>query len=316
MINLVEFSRSFSAMSTGIEVIINAPETQGMEAEQALRRVEYLFMEMEQQLSRFRDDSELSRLNQSAGKEFKASPLLYEIVMTALSSAKLTGGIFDPTILPGLISAGYDRSFELLDIPRKTPMEKNNPPGHTWRDILMDTGTLSIYLPQGCGIDMGGIAKGWTVDRAGRYLEKFRNYAVNAGGDIIAKGVQADGSPWTVGIKDPLNRKPDLGVLRLSGQAVCTSTTTQRRWRTNNMLKHHLIDPRTGLPSDSGVISATVIAGTAVLAETLSKAALILGPQDGLQLIERQRPVQAIMVLNNGRRLTSFNFRESRFSHE
>jgi FAD:protein FMN transferase len=310
VIGLVELSRTFRAMSTGIEAIVCVPEAQRSEAELALSRVQYLFAETENRLSRFRTESELSRLNQSAGQQFAASPLLYEIIAEAVSSAQLTGGIFDPTILHYLISAGYDRSFELLNIPRKTSIPDPNPARHTWRDIWLDPPALSIYLPEGCSLDLGGIAKGWTVDRAGRYLDKFQNYAVNAGGDIFVKGTQTDDSPWTVGIEDPLNRKSEIGVLSLSGVAICTSTTTQRHWQINHLRKHHLIDPRTGLPSDSGVISATVIAGTAALAETISKAALILGPQGGLQLIEKQKPARGMLVLDDGRCLTSSGFRK------
>jgi FAD:protein FMN transferase len=307
---LVELSRSFRAMSTGVEAIVCVPEAQKSEAETALSRVQNLFTEMENKLSRFRTCSELSRLNQSAGHAFRASPLLYEVVENAVSSARLTGGIFDPTILPCLISAGYDCSFELLTITHQPPATDHYPPGHTWRDIWLDPETLSICLPEGCAIDLGGIAKGWTADRAGRYLEKFHHFAVNAGGDIIANGTQPDGSPWTVGIEDPLQRKPNICLLSLSSGAICTSATTQRQWRTGHGQKHHLIDPRSGLPSDSGVISATVIAETAALAETISKAALILGPRRGLQLIEQQTPARGMLVLKDGRRLTSAGFRK------
>ncbi len=308
MTGLVEISRSFRAMSTGIEAIICVPETKRSESELALNRVQVLFDEMEKRLSRFSSDSELSRLNQSAGQKFKASPLLYEIVAAAVNSARLTGGIFDPTILHYLISAGYDRSFELLNIPRKAPGINSKPYRYTWNDVQLDPMTFSIYLPEGCSIDLGGIAKGWTLDRSGRYLGDFENFAVCAGGDIVVKGNQANGFAWTAGIEDPLNRKPFIGVLKLSDEAICTSTITQRQWKINNDLKHHLINPRTGFPSDSGVISATVIAGTAVLAETLSKAALILGPQHGICLIEKLKPARGMLVMQNGRRLYSSGF--------
>jgi FAD:protein FMN transferase len=310
MIGLVELSRSFYAMSTGVEAVVCVPESQRSKAELSLSQVQNLFEEMERQLSRFCTESELSRLNQSAGQEFKASPLLYKIITAAVRSAQLTDGIFDPTILPYLIFAGYDCSFETLKRSRKVSIANQNMSKYTWKDIRLDPKTSSIFLPEGCSIDLGGIAKGWTVDRSGKYLEKFQNYAVNAGGDIIVKGTQVNGSPWTVGIEDPLKRKPNLSILSLSGDAICTSTTVQRQWRINNILKHHLIDPRTGLPADSGVISATVIARTAALAETISKAALILGSQDGLQLIEKLKPAKGMLVLKNGQVLVSSDFRK------
>ena len=172
----------------------------------------------------------------------------------------------------------------------------------------MDRKTHSIYLPKEYSLDLGGIGKGWIVDRASRYLDKFKNYAINAGGDIIVKGTQADLSPWTIGIEDPLKRKPSLGVLNLTSEAICTSTTMQRQWQVNNVPKHHLIDPRSGHPTDSGVISATVIAKTAVLAEILAKSALILGPQNGLELIEKQKPTKGILVTEDGHLLVSSDF--------
>jgi FAD:protein FMN transferase len=310
MTGLIEISRSFQAMNTGVEAIVCVQEKLGPEADLALNGVQKLFTEIEKQLSRFRPNSELTRLNRSAGQKFEASPLLYEILWTAISWSQLTGGIFDPTILPHLISSGYDRSFELLESPPKTAITGTAFPIHTWRDIVMDPEAHSIYLPEGCSLDLGGIAKGWTVDRAGRLLQKYQNYAVNAGGDIVVRGKQGDGSRWTVGIEDPLNRQANLCVLSLSGCAICTSTTAQRQWRTNGIRKHHLIDPRTGAPAESEVISATVIANSAALAETISKAALILGPRDGLQFIEKQASVCGVLALNNGGCLASSCFRK------
>ena len=308
MIDLVELSRSFCSMNTRIEAAVCVPEPQRAEAELSLSQVQYLFAEMEKQFSRFHDDSELYKLNQSAGQEFRASLLLYEVIEAAISSARLTGGIFDPTILPNLITAGYDRSFESIKRSRKKPVTNQNPSRHTWQDILMDPKTHSIYLPEGYNLDLGGIGKGWTVDLASQNLDEFQNYAVNAGGDIIVKGTQADGSPWTIGIEDPLNQKPSLSVLNLTGGAICTSTTIHRQWWINKIKQHHIIDPRSGLPAESGVISATVIAKTATLAETIAKAALILGPQDGRNLIESQKSVKGILVLENGRCLISSDF--------
>jgi len=163
------------------------PEPQGAEAELSLCQVQYLFAEMEKQFSRFHNDSELSKLNQSAGQEFRASLLLYEIVEAALSSARLTGGIFDPTILPNLIAAGYDRSFELIKRSRKKTITNQNPSRHTWQDILMDPKTHSIYLPEGYNLDLGGIGKGWTVDLASQNLDEFQNYATESFVEMLSE---------------------------------------------------------------------------------------------------------------------------------
>jgi FAD:protein FMN transferase len=305
MHHLIEVTRSFRTMNTIVELVVCVPEDQKPEVEPTLNSVHDLFSDVERKLSRFRADSELSRLNHAAGKWFKASPLLFEVVTTALRSADLTGGIFDPTILPYLVSAGYDRSFEILKTSHNISSTDHKSPKHTWREIVPDPQDLSLFIPSGCSIDLGGIAKSWTVDRARKHLEQFQNYAINAGGDIIVKGTQTDGRSWSIGIGDPLNLKPNLLVIHLSNDAVCTSTTTERRWRVNGRWQHHLIDPRTGAPSDSGVISATVIARSAVLAEIISKAALILGPQEGIRLIESCNDTNGMLIVDDGSWLAS-----------
>jgi FAD:protein FMN transferase len=305
---LIEVSRSFQAMNTGVELVVCLPEDQKSNADSALTSVQNLFHEVETRLSRFLAESELSQLNRSAGQTFKASDWLFEIMSAALRSAELTGGIFDPSILPSLISAGYDRSFETIPVSRCLPSADHALYQPSWQAIKLDPQTRSVFLPVGCSIDLGGIAKGWTVDRAGYCLARFYNFAVNAGGDILVGGTQSEGSPWSVGIEDPFNLQPNLLILYLSGLAVCTSSIAKRKWLLNGIYQHHLIDPRTGLPATSGIVAATVIAGSAVLAETLSKSALILGPSEGLRLVESRPDVAGMLILEDESRLTSRGF--------
>jgi len=312
MNDLVEMSRLFRAMSTQVEVVVCSPESSSPEAEMALDRVQNLFFENEKRFSRFRGDSELSALNRANGKKNVVSPQLYEILAAAVNAASLTAGIFDPTILNYLISAGYDRSFELMIDSAEIASansKKQDPDRFTWKDLKLDPVALSVFIPEGCSIDLGGIAKGWTIDQAGQYLDKFENWAVNAGGDILVHGTQADGSAWTIGIEDPFKNKTPLFVLSLPGGALCTSTVTARRWLAAETTRHHIIDPRTGLPADTSILSATVISETSAGAEIISKAALVLGPEEGLQLIENQQSA-GMLVLENSRCRTSSTFRK------
>ena len=296
-------------MNTDILVVIGTDEGKGSEVEAALRDVQDLFAYVEAAASRFRPESELSRLNKSAGRPFKASHLLFTLVFEALIAAKATGGIFDPTILMPLITAGYDRSFELLEHDKVSPAFRPESFGaHSWRDVKLDAQTRTIVLPPGCGLDLGGIGKGWTVDRAAERLQLFNNYAVDAGGDIFTSGVQSDGSQWTVGVEDPLNRGSDLMIISVRDRAVATSTTARRRWSTQGRECHHLIDPRTGLPSESGVISATVVAESVASAEVLAKVALLLGPEAGLRFLEDQQDVEGLLVLTEGEMRWSRSF--------
>lgn len=296
---LIEIEHAFRAMNTLVRLVVVTRDG-SYEAEATIQRVEALFVETERTLSRFRPESELSQLNQNAGRPFIASPLLFRVVRAALDVARSSGGIFDPTILNALRAAGYDRSFETLsDRARPTGRTKRSG-GTDWRHARLDPSTRTICLPEGVGLDLGGIGKGWAVDRAVEALGMFANFGVDAGGDLFCRGVQADGQPWTVGVEDPLQPEKDLLVLRVENRAVATSTTTRRRWIQDGRARHHLIDPRTGRPADSGVLAASVVAGNVVRAETLAKIALILGPRDGLDLIEEAPDAEGLLVLANG----------------
>jgi thiamine biosynthesis lipoprotein len=309
MADLIEITRSFNAMNTGVEAIVCVPGSKRTEGEKALVRVQQIFNEVEKALSRFSPDSELSGLNRAAGVPFKASQLLFTVVTSAKEAAYFSGGIYDPTILPYLLAAGYDRSFEKLSDAPDGPVYQLNS-RFTWRDIVLDAEKSTITLPPGAGLDLGGIAKGWTVDRVSEGLKQLSGFAVNAGGDIFAGGKRADGSLWSVGVVDPIHPESNLTVLELTNRAVCTSSTTKHNWRHNGIYGHHLIDPRSGKPSVSSIISATVIAESAVTAEIIAKTALIIGPGAGMEFIQNQSGIDGILVLNDGRLLRSSNSRE------
>ena len=309
MSDLIEVTRSFWSMNTDVEAIICQPVDQQITAEKALSHVQSIFAEVETALSRFSMTNELSRLNQSGGIPFIASQHLFTVVSAAKAAANFTGGIYDPTILPDLLAAGYDRSFEKLSDDPDSPLYQLNI-RFNWRDIILDAEKSAVTLPAGCGLDLGGIAKGWTVDRVSEELKNTSGFAVNAGGDMFLGGNRTDGSLWSVGVADPLHPALNLTVLELTNCAVCTSSTTRRNWRRGGVYGHHLIDPRSGKPAVSAVISATVIAETAVKAEIIAKTALILGPIEGMEFIESQNDARGILALETGEMLQSKNCRE------
>ncbi len=314
MTDVTEISSSFTAMNTDVEVVACVPIRERARGEATLARVRSLFSGVEAALSRFDPESELSRLNRSAGSHFHASELLFAVLQTAKEAARSTGGIFDPTILPLLLDAGYDRSFE--DLSDRADGPPVQPGGrHTWEDLQLDAQRSEIFIPAGAGIDLGGIAKGWTADIAARMLDELAGFAVDAGGDIVLGGSRADGSLWPVGVADPSNPGRDITILNLSNCAVCTSSTARRRWRKGETDCHHLIDPRSGKPSASGVVSATVVARSAAMAEVIAKTALILGPSAGLRFIEGQPDVTAMLVLREGSVLRSSRFQEAECVH-
>jgi thiamine biosynthesis lipoprotein len=265
--------------------------------------VKRLFERVEATLSRFRPSSDLSKLNHSSGQPYGATPMLREVLGAALAAAEATGGAFDPTVLRALEAAGYDRSFETMgsSVPPASP-----PPPHVaWRAIVVDNSRATITLPPGCAIDLGGIAKGWTVDKAAERLLGFPSFAVDAGGDLTVRGAQEDGSPWTVGVQNPFDPDRDALVLTLQDAAAATSTTARRNWLQAGQRRHHIIDPRTGAPAATGVAAVTVISRSVQWSEVLAKATLVLGPEDGLALLRRQPDAEGLLFLDTGEVLAS-----------
>jgi thiamine biosynthesis lipoprotein len=305
-IEQAEYSLNFRAMNTEIEMIIygkDDTEETRHKLEQAGGQVSLLFSQTEERLSRFRPESELSRLNQT-GHLTEASPLLFESIQAALEMAALTGGIFDPTILENLEQAGYDRSFELLVAQTYSrvatfplwPMDKR------YLDIKLEVSNQSITLPAGVRVDLGGIGKGMTVDRASRLLEEmgFEDFVVSAGGDMFVSGhppLAPEG--WTVAVTNPLNSESTLTEIMAQNQAVATSSVIKRRWQQGGQIRHHLIDPRTGKPVVNNLAAVTVCAPTTRLADVLAKTALILGPTEGKAFIQKQPECSAIFVTMN-----------------
>jgi FAD:protein FMN transferase len=309
MEKMIEASSSFHCMNTSVEAILCVADDEREAAEQALSRVQQWFNEVQRALSRFDPKSELSRLNSCAGVSFQTSPLLFKVVSAALEAARMTEGIFDPTILPDLLAAGYDQSFEKV-VRQAGLIDTRNSLRGNWREIKLESGTSSIFLPKGCSLDLGGIGKGWAVDQAAHRLELFSNYAVDAGGDMRVKGLQADGFPWTIGVEDPYTEGKDLTVIELVRGAICTSSSNRRKWDRGGKRQHHIIDPRSGEPSQSDVISATVVADSAAKAEIIAKTIIVLGSKKGLGLIRNLPGTQAFLLLKDRRLLRSTGLKE------
>jgi thiamine biosynthesis lipoprotein len=288
--------RAFRAMGTDVELL-----TVGGNEAGALDEARDLIVSLEARWSRFRPDSEVSRLNAAAGRPVTLPDDTLALVEAAIEAWRLTGGRFDPTVLGALVAAGYDRSFEL--VIRDGPPDDARPapavPGCAGIAIQRDTGLLR--LPAGVALDLGGIAKGHAADRAlAALLTGGASGALaNLGGDVAVAGRAPDGGAWTIGIDDPHRPSQDLGTLVMSGGAVATSSRTRRRWTRGGRVSHHLIDPATGRPADRGVDAAVIVAGQARWAEVLAKAALIAGPDDGADLTGRFGAT-GLMILESG----------------
>ncbi len=283
-------------MGTEVKVLLRARRAD--DATEAFDHVDRLFRRCERRLSRFREDSELSALNRSQGREFPASPVLFSSVHAALRAAEESGGVFDPTVIEALERIGYDRSFEHVRPPAR-PLPQT-PAAGRFRSIRLDPDRLTILLPEGVRIDLGGIGKGWMVDEAQRVLAPYGNALIDAGGDIGALGDAPGHRGWVIGVENPLQPGQDLARLCLRNRAVGTSSTLRRRWSDESGTFHHLIDPRSGQPTTSDVVATTVIARRARDADVQAKVALILGSEEGRRYVERHPDSAGVLVRESG----------------
>ena len=262
----------FRAMGTTVAVI--AP-VDGVDEKAFLHAegiVAHEFEAQEQRFSRFRPTSELSVLNGSVGRPTVVSAPFATVVGLALEAAAVTGGLFDPTVLRAMVAAGYDRDFDELILAAREVLRPAAPTGR-WREIALHGELLT--LPAGVTLDLGGIAKGWTADRAAEQLESLLPWSVvDAGGDLRAVG-HLPGEGLAIGVEHPVEEDVEVLRLCLTAGALATSSVVRRSWGPN---LHHLIDPRTGRPATTEVVQATVWADTCVAAEVRSKEALLAGP--------------------------------------
>jgi thiamine biosynthesis lipoprotein len=296
-------ARDLRAMNTDIRLV-----AAGVHATRRLDRAAAWLRAFEARFSRFRAGSELSRMNAASGGTFRASPALFRFVRTALDVAARTGGLFDPTILRPLEAAGYDRSFELITSVQDVPPHRELEPG-SWRDVVLDAATRHITLPRGIGIDLGGIGKGYAVDRVAATLGT--PCLVNCGGDLFARGRPSPCETWRVGVSDPFSPDRDIMVLDAEDRAVATSSTMNRRWTVDGSARHHVIDPRTGRPSLSDAVQVTVLAPSALEADVHAKVALILGAEAGVQYLTDQPSVEGLVVRSDGTLCETRQFRQN-----
>jgi thiamine biosynthesis lipoprotein len=282
----------------GTEVELAADATEGDRAfALAAERVERTFAREDRRCSRFREDSELSEVNRRAGRPTLLSPGLATIVRHALAAAAGTDGRFDPTVLDAVVAAGYDRDFDEVLAGARAALRPTRPCGR-WREASLDDDVL--LLPPDVGLDLGGIAKGWTVDLAiAEALDEGLSWVVvNAGGDLRFDGDAPPGG-FDVGVEDPQALGLELLVLILDRGAVASSSTTRRAWGEG---LHHLIDPSTGAPASTGVLQATVWAPTCAEAEIRAKDALLRG-EDALD------GTLGVLVTDDGRVVTNLDGR-------
>lgn len=269
-------------------------------AEPILERAESRMHDLEHRWSRFIEESELSQLNAHSGAPVFVSAETFDLVALALEASRATNGHFDPTMLDALIGLGYDRSFD--EIADRGEVARNTDSvSHAIADVDLDARIQMIRTPPGLRFDLGGIGKGRAVDIVFDQLvtDGVTGVCLDFGGDVRVGGTPVAGGGWPVVIDDPFHPGEDLFVLGIGDGSITTSSRLRRSWPTASGTSHHLLDPTTKRPAQSGIASVTVISALAAWGEIHAKAALVAGPEAGEQLI-REAGLSALFVEDDG----------------
>jgi thiamine biosynthesis lipoprotein len=237
--------------------------------------------------SRFRSDSELSRLNAADGEPLSISLTFADLLAAALRAARLTGGAVDPTCGRALTGLGYDRDFAELRAAGSVPPRLTGPVGPVpgWRQVRLDHGARRVRLGGGAQLDLGATAKAWAADKCAEQIANGVGCGVlvSLGGDIAVAG-EPPPAGWPVGVTDDHATPPEAvgqnsptagQTVTISAGGLATSSTTVRTWALGGRAVHHIIDPATGEPARSCWRTVSVAAGTCIDANTASTAAII-----------------------------------------
>ena len=298
---------TFGAMGT--EVILEAQGTDAAVLDAALAEARAEFDRVDDMMTSWRD-SPLVRMNDGAdGTPRDVPEELADLVARALTVARLSGGAFDPTY------ASVGKLWDFKATPPVIPSQEDIAAALGkigWAKVQVDLERSQVAMPAGTRLGLGGIAKGYGVDRAMNVLmaRGIEHGIVNAGGDLKALGTDM-GKAWTIAIKHPRDRERAIAVVPVSNVCLVTSGDYERFFELDGERYHHIIDPRTGRPA-KGCMSATVTAPDAALADAVATALCVLGPELGLEFVERLPKIEAILVDLEGRVQRSSGLAEKR----
>jgi thiamine biosynthesis lipoprotein len=295
-----EAQRTFPCFGGTVTVHVRATDEARSTA--AVEQARRFLLDAHDRLSRFRPDSELSRLNRDPRAEVPATPLLRSLAAAVAIAGANSGGLVDATLLDEIEGAGYRESLsEGTPIPlakalasraRRAPASPR--PAPRWRSVGADEGAGTVVRPPGVAIDSGGIAKGLLADLLAAEFADHLAYAVDCCGDVRIGG--SAGLERRVRVDDPFGGEPIHELPMIAG-AAATSGIGRRCWRgPDGRPAHHLLDPRSGEPAFTGIVQATALAETALLAETRAKAALLSGPDSAAAWL----PDGGVLVHDNG----------------
>ncbi len=277
------------ALGTYVQLV--CPGDVAAEADAVARQV---LAEVDRTCSRFRPDSDLSRANARAGGWTEVDPLLVTAVSAAVQVAAETGGLVSPLLGRHLVALGYDRDLHALRPGPAAPLVLPPPSPHAWRDLRWRED--AVRVPAGTALDLGSVGKAWASDLlAGTLRHRLGVSAlVSLGGDIATTGTGS----WPVAVQEHPEAAHPEQLVWLDGGGLATSSTRVRRWSSGGVARHHLLDPRTGLPVAGPWRTVTATGPTCVAANAAATAALVLGAEAPAWL--HARAVDARLVADTG----------------
>lgn len=283
-----KISENFRAMGTDISVEIIFSDSVGMDsgAVKAIAEVKNIFAKNEKIFSRFQEDSELSKINKNLNTEINVSREMMEVLELCLKFYEISNGYFDPRIIENLERIGYDKDFKSNDFNKdeETDIKLEKMERNLAEDLILSASrrtskSIAILRKK---MDTTGIAKGYTVDEAAEHLKKqgFKNFVVDAGGDMFAEGYDVEEKDWKIGIEGLENGKL---MLKLNNEGIATSGISRKRWIVGNKKFHHLINPKDPENFSFDIKTVTVINNKTVEADGRAKTLVLMGKEKGLR---------------------------------
>lgn len=292
-------SRSLTALDTIVDLTVY-----GDNGEEILDYLEKRLNNYENKFSVTIDSSEVSAINSSNGEFVNVSAETYRLVSEAAQISALTDGAFDITVYPIVKEWGF------------TTGEYNVPESKRIRSLLASVGSEKIQfnseskgvkLLKGMSIDLGGIAKGYIAMKLTEIMktEGLSSGLVSLGGNIHALGTKPNGNPWQIAIQHPTQASGYLGVLALTDRAAITSGGYQRYFEQDGEIYQHIIDPKTGAPARSDILSVTVITDNGIMGDAVSTALYVMGSEKALAFLEQHKDLEAVIFTDDERLLIS-----------
>jgi FAD:protein FMN transferase len=281
-------TQTFDAIGVCNQVTVCEPDALPQAAAMAQASV----AELDLACSRFRTDSELTRLN-STGSAV-VSTLLLELIQAALDAARWSGGLVDPTIGPALRALGYDRDF--VAVVRRRAGRIELVPAAGWRRVHVDPVSRRVTLAAGAELDLGATAKAFAADRIARRVACSTGSPtlVSLGGDVAVAGEPPAGG-WPIAVTDDSRGEARLAqTVAIRAGGLATSSTTARRWRSRDGVVHHIVDPATGAPAAEVWRTASVTAATCLAANVASTSAILRGDDAVAWLEARALPARLV----------------------